>query len=402
MRRLIIFAGFIFFIQYSYAQPASLTPHVIRLLDSFCVQGLIKDCRALQQLKYGMDTTQNASWQESASFRVALLAAKELSGGTPSYPWVGYDAISSSIKAARQDQLRSGLEKVQDSSGLYNYFRQLEPATVSYLSLKAAYQYHRIKAIQVNNYRHSDTAAWLYHSINTFRWIHHFQFDSYIIVNLAAAELSYYENGKALLQMKTIVGKPSTPSPRFAAWCEQVILYPYWYVPASIAIGEYLSKIKRNPSWLDQRNMQVVDANGRVVNHHQLNWKSFNAGYFPYTIRQSTGCDNALGVLKFDINTPYGVYLHDTNSKGAFVSNYRYLSHGCIRLEEPLSLGGHLLRDQLDTNYLQSCYKDQKPVYRKLEKPIPVFSVYLLASFEEPGKLRYHKDVYHLMGRKNK
>jgi murein L,D-transpeptidase YcbB/YkuD len=148
--------------------------------------------------------------------------------------------------------------------------------------------------------------------------------------------------------------------------------------------------------------MQVVDGRGRVVDHHHLNWSSFHAGYFPYTIRQSTGCDNALGVIKFDINTPYGVYLHDTNSKAAFLYNSRYLSHGCIRLEEPLLLGSKLLKDNLDTSYLQSCYKDQKPVYRKLSKPIAVFSVYLPVSYREPGVLEYHKDTYRLLSSKKK
>lgn len=118
--------------------------------------------------------------------------------------------------------------------------------------------------------------------------------------------------------MKTVLGKPSTPSPRFAAWCDQAILYPYWYVPRSITFNGYLPIIRQNPSWLDAKNMQVVDGKGKEVDHHRLNWSSFHAGYFPYTIRQSTGCDNALGVIKFNISTPYGVYLHDTNNKTAF------------------------------------------------------------------------------------
>jgi murein L,D-transpeptidase YcbB/YkuD len=142
--------------------------------------------------------------------------------------------------------------------------------------------------------------------------------------------------------------------------------------------------------------MQVVDARGRVVDHHRVNWTDFHAGYFPYTIRQSTGCDNALGVLKFDIETPYGVYLHDTNNKSAFLRDVRFLSHGCIRLEEPLLLGSKLLHDGLDTAYLQSCFADKKPIARALEDPVAVFCLYLPATFDAEGRLRIHRDVYKL------
>jgi murein L,D-transpeptidase YcbB/YkuD len=143
--------------------------------------------------------------------------------------------------------------------------------------------------------------------------------------------------------------------------------------------------------------MQIVDGSGKVVDHYKLNWTVFHSGYFPYTIRQSTGCDNALGVLKFHIVTPYGVYMHDTNNKTAFLSGLRFYSHGCIRLEEPLELGNKLLTQKLDTAYLQSCYKDQKPKPILLEKPVPVFSVYMQAVADTKGKIRYFKDIYRLM-----
>lgn len=79
----------------------------------------------------------------------------------------------------------------------------------------------------------------------------------------------------------------------FAAWAENIVLYPYWFVPLSIAVGEFLPKIKKDITWLDRQNMQVLDRAGNVVDPTQLPWADFTAAYFPYTIRQSTGCDNA-------------------------------------------------------------------------------------------------------------
>ena len=310
---------------------------------------------------------------------------------------VGFDAVSTLYRNRDDSLIEAGLKGIASEKQMIRWLSSLEPSNLDYVLIRKALLARQKKESRFSEGSTlSDTLLNLQRSLQLYRWIFHFGLDQFVLVNIAAARLDLYENGSSVIDMRAIVGKPATPTPRFASFCKQLILYPYWYVPASIAIGEYLSKIKRNPGWLDQRNMQVVDARGRVVDHHRLNWREFHAGYFPYTIRQSTGCDNALGVLKFDIETPYGVYLHDTNHKSAFLQASRFLSHGCIRLEEPLLLGSRLLRAGLDTAYLQSCYADKKPVARALEQPIAVFCLYLPATIDAEGQLRLHRDVYKL------
>ncbi len=304
-------------------------------------------------------------------------------------PWLGYDQLSAKYAEAIDTDLLQRLVKALQPGQLAPFFHSLEPAHPDYLHLKNELERQLIK-------EHKDTVAMLVRSMNYYRWIHHFRFDKFIVINLPEARLRYYENDSALLDMKIVVGKTATPTPRFATVCDQAILYPYWYVPRSITFNEYLPKIKKNPGWIDANNMQVIDGSGRVMDHYKMNWSAFHAGYFPYTIRQSTGCDNALGVIKFNIITPYGVYLHDTNNKTAFLSNLRFYSHGCIRIEEPLELGNKLLENKLDTSYLQSCFKEQKPKFIQLIKPVPVFSVYMQAVAGLHGKIRYYKDVYKL------
>lgn len=403
MKRFLICCVFIAFIQLEcWSQTRTLPQQLVYTIDSLYKEGLIRKTYNLNKLRSLADSVSGNSWGDSVFFNTAAAIAWELYQGTPVSPWVGYDAVSPKKQLEERQWLEEKLREVNNAKSLLDFFAKLEPSDPFYRSLQTAYRYYHRLAIEKSSKRYRDTASWLLQSVNMQRWISHFKLEKYVVINLAAAELTYFENGKRVLHMRTIVGKPSTPSPRFAAWSERVILYPYWYVPSSIAIGEFLSKIKRNPSWLDQRDMQVVDSKGRVVDPHQLNWSQFHAGYFPYTIRQSTGCDNALGVLKFDIETPYGVYLHDTNSKSAFLSSYRFLSHGCIRLEEPLLLGNQLLENKLDTAFLQSCYMDQKPIYKSLSSPVPVFSVYMLATCNEPGQIQFHRDVYQLFSPKKR
>lgn len=320
----------------------------------------------------------------------AIAIMKDIYQGYKMNPWIGYDQLTEKYAAADNEYLLSCLLKVQTAGELQQCIDALEPLHPGYIALKQELRLQKQKNA-------TSAVASLVVSMNYLRWIHHFGFEQFIVVNLPAARLQYYENDKLILEMRTVVGKPSTPTPRFATYCDQAIMYPYWYVPPSITFNEYLPKIKANPSWLDAQNMQVINGAGKVVDHHALNWNSFHAGNFPYSIRQSTGCDNALGVIKFVISTPYGVYMHDTNNKTAFLSASRFYSHGCIRLEEPIDLGNKLLPGKLDADFLQSCFKEQKPIPVKLKKPVPVFAVYMPVTADEKGKLSYYKDVYKLI-----
>jgi len=209
--------------------------------------------------------------------------------------------------------------------------------------------------------------------------------------------LVYYTADTLALSMNIVAGQTSKRTPRFAAFCTRLILYPYWNIPRKISVKEMLPLLKKEPGVAALMNLQALDSRGKKVDITKISWASYTAADFPYALRQAPGCDNALGVLKFDISSPYDVYMHDTNFKGAFSSSWRYLSHGCIRLERPLDLGMQLLNNKLDTIFLRSCFKDQSPIPVPLEKPVPVFVVYLTAGVDPAVRLTWYKDIYHLV-----
>lgn len=370
-----------------------LQKQLIDLIDSSAYNGIAAKAYHVRELKEKAGATFSDSSLLFLADRIftdaAIALFKDMYQGYKRKPWVGFDQVSEKYSVADDDYILKSLLSA-NAGNLLQAAESLEPADFYYKAMKTELKRHKERGKK-------DSVAGLLLSMSYYRWIRHFNFEKMIVVNLPAARLYYYEKGAMILNMKTVVGKPSTPTPRFAAWCDQAILYPYWYVPPSIIFNEYLPIIKNNPSWLDAKNMQVIDGSGKVLNHHRLNWSSFHPGYFPYSIRQSTGCDNALGVIKFNINTPYGVYLHDTNNKTAFLSGYRYFSHGCIRLEDPIHLGNRLLSDKLDTAFLQSCFKEQKPIFKPLETAVPVFVVYMPAFPDSKGKMIYYKDVYRLV-----
>ncbi len=367
---------------------------LISSIDSAYYEGLLEKKYHIGDLRMYADSLITDSVLLMRTDRLytdaAIALCKDIYQGYKIEPWVGYDQLSGTYTDQDNEYLLLQLLSASTADKLQLLLKNLQPSAPAYVLLKTELRRQQEKYDR-------DTVAMLKLSLNYYRWIHHFHFEKQIVINLPEARLRYYENDSIILDMKTVVGKMATPTPRFATVCDQVILYPYWYVPRSITFNEYLPRIKKNPAWIDANNMQVIDGSGKVMNHLNMNWSSFHAGYFPYIIRQSTGCDNALGVIKFNIVTPYGVYLHDTNNKNAFLSGLRFYSHGCIRLEEPFELGNRLLNDHLDTAFLQSCFKEQKPVFLKLEKPIPVFSVYMRAVVDINGMIHYYKDVYKLI-----
>lgn len=235
-------------------------------------------------------------------------------------------------------------------------------------------------------------------SVNYYRWLYCLiQNQSVIVVNIPAAYLKVYRNNKVVLEMRMIVGKKSTPTPTLASTVNEVILYPYWHVPYSIATKELLPAIKRNPAYIDAGNYQVLNKTGKIVDPYSVNWHALSTKYFPYIIRQSTGCDNALGLLKLNFYNPFGVYLHDTPIKSLFMLNKRYFSHGCMRMEKPMELGHLVLKNNsiaIDTLEQKGCLRNQSPITVNADEQMPVIVWYNPAGIDSNRRILFYEDVY--------
>lgn len=301
---------------------------------------------------------------------------------------IRHDELSPSLEPNLHAQLVERLSLATDNTLLTQLVQHILPDNTEYKLLQNAYLAQ--SGSPDSAYTHA-----LADAMNLNRWIHHFQLSDYMVVNIAASELTYYRNDSEILRMQVITGKPRTRTPRFTTWCDKVIFYPYWYVPKSIIAKELLPQFKKNPGKVDEMNMQVLTQNGTVIDHHKLKWSLYNAGNFPYQIRQCTGCDNSLGVVKFNLTDPFGVYMHDTNHRDAFDTDRRYLSHGCIRLSKPYELANILLNNTVDTAFLESCRKNQQPIEEKLKLPVPVFVIYATVGARNDSLIQYH-DIYHL------
>ena len=218
----------------------------------------------------------------------------------------------------------------------------------------------------------------------------------YIIANIPETEVSYYRNKQLALEMKSVVGKKKNPTPTIASYITDIVTFPFWNVPFSIASKELLPKVQKDESYLERNNFEVVDGKGNVIDDSDLNWEDYTEKNFPYFFRESTGPNNSLGVLKFNLKNPFSIYLHDTNSKKAFAKDYRFLSHGCVRLEKPLELADLLAGDEIDIQAIKNGKADTKSKIIKLDQKIPVFIIYMPVTVDGQ-KVTFIKDVYGLI-----
>jgi murein L,D-transpeptidase YcbB/YkuD len=173
-----------------------------------------------------------------------------------------------------------------------------------------------------------------------------------------------------------------------------VTLNPRWEIPYSIASKEILPKLQANPRYLAENNMMIVDGVAANTSGEFIDWSQYTAQDFPMRLRQRPGDDNALGVLKFQMANPQNIYLHDTPSRKAFDRTERHLSHGCIRVAQPVTLAAAVLAaGGWDEASLTEEISTGATRTIALKHPLPVYISYWTV-FAEGDALHFRNDIY--------
>ncbi len=220
-----------------------------------------------------------------------------------------------------------------------------------------------------------------------------------IVVNVPEFRLRAYAVRDGKFEMKTamniIVGNArKTRTPLFAAEMQYVEFSPYWNVPPSIARGETLPKLRRDPAYFDQQGFEFVGSDGRAIS-------GFSESYLDAVqrgqmrIRQRPSARNALGDIKFVFPNRDNIYLHHTPTPQLFKRDRRDFSHGCIRVEEPLELAKFVLADDpewTEERIVQAMTKGRSATLR-LQEPFPVVIAYSTAAIRD-GRVYFFPDIY--------
>jgi len=198
-----------------------------------------------------------------------------------------------------------------------------------------------------------------------------------VVVNVPDATVTLYQEGRAPLTMRVVVGAPNHPTPVLGATMVAVLLNPPWIVPTSIAVKELLPLARRDPGYL-ARNDYVYD------------------GPSGQQLVQRPGPKNALGRIKFELPNRFDVYLHDTPAKALLARTRRALSHGCVRLEHPRAMAERVMagNPQWTLDAIDAAIATGKTQRLTLPHSIPVSIVYWTAYVDEDGTVEFRNDVY--------
>ncbi len=233
-------------------------------------------------------------------------------------------------------------------------------------------------------------------NLERWRWLPETLPADRISVNVPSFELRGYRNGQLQVEMKVAVGKPSWATPIF----EDEVIYaevnPYWNIPESIADDEVLPALRQDPSYLENQNMEIVpgwNADPSEAILEDVDWNDLGTYGADYRIRQKPGRGNALGQIKFIFPNPHGVYLHDTPAQRAFQKANRAVSHGCVRVSDPLALADFLLGEP-DLEEVEEALDHGGQQRIDLNQPMPVELHYWTAFVDDEGRMNFRRDLY--------
>jgi len=222
--------------------------------------------------------------------------------------------------------------------------------------------------------------------------------ERFVMVNVPDYELYAFDHNEKILSMKAIVGKPEAETPELQSRISRIVFNPYWNVPTRIAQNEIVKKVREDPEYLATNRLKILknEDSETEIDPDAVNWQSAETDGFPYRFRQDPGLDNSLGLVKFEFPNTADVYLHDTPVKELFNQDDRALSHGCVRLEDPLALVDFLMEGNPDWNEerLQEMLTSEKPRYVKTARETPIIITYITAWVDDAGTLNFRDDIY--------
>lgn len=261
------------------------------------------------------------------------------------------------------EELAAGLMQFQQRHGLAED-GVLGPQTSAALAVPPADRVRQIEqALEVVGALPADDGRWVMVNIPMFR--------------LWAWDHGLWQ-GPPALDKRVIVGAVKTPTPSLQAVMDGVTFRPYWNVPASIAQGELLPKIRTDPAYLARHHYEVVSPPGAAVQ-----------------LRQRPGPGNALGLVRFDFPNPHSVFMHDTPTPALFGRPDRALSHGCVRVQEPGDLAVWALADDAWTpDAVQAAMAGTNNRRVPIARPVGVLLVYATALVAPDGRIHFARDIY--------
>jgi murein L,D-transpeptidase YcbB/YkuD len=220
--------------------------------------------------------------------------------------------------------------------------------------------------------------------------------ERYVLVNIPAFQLEAVQKYEVQQRHRVIVGRTERQSPSVKATIRALNFFPYWRVPDSVAHLDLIPRLMKEPDYLQNEKIRVLDAAGvNEVDPQTVNWTAPEAQKLKF--RQDPGPQNALGLVRIDMPNEHTVYMHDTPMKPLFAQRSRAFSAGCVRVEGVFNLVdwlAHYEQGWQEPGRAQQIVEAGQAVDVTLTRPVPVYFVYITAWAERDGDVEFRPDIY--------
>ncbi len=236
-------------------------------------------------------------------------------------------------------------------------------------------------------------------AMERLRWTPLLQAPRTIVVNVPEFVLYAHAWQDGVLsvpvRMNVIVGKaPQQRTPVFSKDLRFIEFSPYWNIPPSIARSETVPRLRQDPAYFAQQGLEFVDAKGGVTT--ALSGENLDAVLRgQLRLRQRPGPRNALGDIKFVLPNSSNIFLHHTPAPQLFERARRDLSHGCIRVEEPVALAQFVLQDDpaWTAERIRAAMQRGQSSTLRLDSALPVVIAYS-TTIVKNDKVHFFADLY--------
>jgi murein L,D-transpeptidase YcbB/YkuD len=213
----------------------------------------------------------------------------------------------------------------------------------------------------------------------------------HIIVDAGSAMVMMYDHDKLAGSMRAAVGAKDTQTPMMAALIRYANVNPYWNIPGTLQVKLIAPRVlEQGLKYLTDRKDEVFaegTANSPAIDPATVDWQAVKDGTLTLRMRQGPGGGNSMGNIKFMMPNKFGIYLHDTPDKTVFSIDQRWISNGCIRLQDAARLAAWLFG---------AMPKGRDPDVEErvdLPEPVPVFVTYLTVEATAEG-IMFRADPY--------
>lgn len=248
--------------------------------------------------------------------------------------------------------------------------------------------------INALNFSKEDRIKQTIANLERWKWFPRTFGEEYLIINLPDYSLNYVIHNDTIAKHTLVVGSKSRKTPILTSKVSNLVFNPTWTVPPTIIKEDLTPAATKNRNYFSRNNMSIYDKSGQKIEAEDWNPELSKT----YRYVQSPSRNNSLGLIKFNFPNRHSVYLHDTNHRDYFSREYKALSSGCVRVENPLDLSHEILAHEVD-DWKKSTIDTL--INRKNTKIIPIkhnINVLLLywTNWSDNNKLVFREDIYSL------